>query len=676
MSRTKPEHLRNGGLPAGDPPPPARPGPAAVPAQLDDLLRTQFSYNHAPDPIYWVGLDASFLYVNEAACDVTGYSREELLSMKVFDLDPAFPPAVWGDHWEKTRRGAAQVIETQHRRKDGTRYPVELAITFMVYEGQEYHCAFARDISERRAADVALRESEERLRLALNVARQAMFDLDLTTGEARVSSEYATMLGHDPGGFHETTEQWLERLHPEDRPRVEATYRAYVAGEIPEYEVEFRQRTRDGEWKWILSVGRIVAWDEEGRPARMIGTHTDIAERKLREDERQRLEAQFLHAQKLETVGLLTGGVAHDFNNMLCVIQGYAELISGGLAADDPISEDVGEILRAAGRARDIAHQLLSFSRKEVADRRPMSLNAVIGATLKSLARLLGEDVELVWDPQMSLDEALLDPSQVEQLLLNLVVNARDAMPSGGRLKIETSNISSRRALELRRIGVEPGEYVCLKVTDDGVGMDPATLERAFEPFFTTKESGRGTGLGLATVYGIVANHEGKVHLESAPGLGTTFAIYFPRTGAASEAPAEPSAQESGKASGTVLLVEDDEIVSKTTRRMLESIGYRVLVAHSPDEAVKICQAGSQEIDVLLTDIVLPGMNGRDLHEVVRDLLPGIETLFMSGYTGEAMDRRGRGLHKLAPFLQKPFTMQDLKAKLAEARAGVRPASA
>ena len=666
---------RDGRPSSRDAPPPALLHLAAGAAGLDELQRTQFAYNLAPDPIYWVGPDASFLYVNDAACARTGYSRDELLSMKVFDLDPAFRAAVWARHWEDTRGGETRRIETEHRCKDGTTYPVELAISYLAYRGQEYHCAFARDISERRAADEALRESEERLRLALMVARQAMFDLDLTTGQASVSPEYASMLGYDPAGFHESNEEWLERLHPDDRPRIEATYRAYVAGEIPEYEVEFRQRTRDGGWKWILSVGRIVAWDVEGRPMRMIGTNTDIAERKLHEDERNRLEAQFLHAQKLETVGLLAGGVAHDFNNMLCVIQGYAELIAGGLDPDDPVAEDVGEILRAAARARDMAHQLLSFSRKQVADRRPVNLNALIGSMLKSLARLLGEDVELVWDPQMALDEALLDRSQVEQLLLNLVVNARDAMPDGGRLKIETSNASTRSSPELRRIGVDPGAYVCLRVSDDGVGMDRDTLERVFEPFFTTKDSGRGTGLGLATVYGIVKNHDGAVHVDSTPGLGTTFWVYFPRSHEASEDVAPPPPTAPGETGGKVLLVEDDEIVSRTTRRMLESLGYRVVVAQSPDEAIAICRDSGKDIDVMLTDIVLPGMNGRDLHEVVRDMLPGVETLFMSGYTGEAIDQRGRGLRSVAPFLQKPFGMQELKAKLAETRAGSRLAS-
>jgi PAS domain S-box-containing protein len=675
MPQEQPRPGRDRCLRDGDTPPPAHAAPTGAAAGPDELLRTRFSYDHAPDPIYWIGPDASILHVNDAACALTGYARDALLSMRVFDLDPELDPDAWPQHWESTRDGRTRVVETRHRRKDGTTFPVEVAITFLAYQGQEYHCAFARDVSERRAVDDALRDGEQRLRLALMVAQQAMFDLDLATGESRVSPEYASMLGYDPVGFRETNQGWLERLHPDDRQRVEAMFRAYVAGETPEYEAEYRQRTRDGGWKWILSVGRIVERDGDGRPARMIGTHTDIAERKHHEHERELLQAQFLHAQKLESVGLLAGGVAHDFNNMLCVIQGYAELIAGRLGAEDPLSEDVGEILRAAERAREMAQQLLSFSRKQAADRRPASLNTLIGAMLKSLARLVGEDLELVWDPQMSLGEAHLDPSQMEQLLLNLVVNARDAMPHGGRLKIETSNVSVRHATDVRDLGVEPGEYVCLRVADDGVGMDPSTLERVFEPFFTTKESGRGTGLGLATVYGIVKSHDGAVHVDSAPGRGTTFSVYLPRSRDGAEEPEERTARPGVAASGTILLVEDDEIVSRTTRRMLETIGYRVLVAHSPDEAVAICRDDGEEIDMLLTDIVLPGMNGRDLHEVVRDILPGIATLFMSGYTGEDIDQRGRGLRKVAPFLQKPFTLQDLESKLAETRAKTRHAT-
>lgn len=654
----------------------AGPDASGAAAGLDELLRTQFSYNRAPDPIYWIGPDASFLYVNDAATALTGYARDELLAMKVFDLDPAFAPEMWPRHWENTRGSETRVIQTVHRRKDGSTFPVELAITFLAYQGQEYHCAFARDISERQAADAALRESEERLRLALVVSGQGMFDLDIATGDVRVSPEYAAMLGYDPVGHRETRARFMAQLHPDDRPRIEAAYEACVSGAVPEFEVEFRQRTRDGGWKWILSVGRIVDWDEDGRPARMIGTHTDIAEQKRREDERQLLEAQYLHAQKLESVGLLAGGVAHDFNNMLCVIQGYAELIAGGLEGEDPLSEDVGEILEAASRARDMAHQLLAFSRKQEADRGPINLNNLVGAMLKSLARLLGEDVELVWDPQMSLGEADLDRSQIEQLLLNLVVNARDAMPDGGRLKIETTNVSARRAVTLRHLGLEAGDWVCLKVADDGVGMDRATLERVFEPFFTTKESGRGTGLGLATVYGIAKSHGGVVHVDSTPGVGTAFSVYFPRSANEAEVFEPEQALESGQGSGTILLVEDDEIVSRTTCRMLESLGYRVVVANTPDAAVAICRDAGDDIDLLLTDIVLPGMNGRDLHEVVRDMLPDMDTVFMSGYTGEAMDRRGaRGLGEVAPFLQKPFTLQELKEKLAATSLGARRAS-
>jgi len=676
MSQTRPRSHRDTVFRSRSVPQRAEHASSGASAGLDELLRTQLSYNRAPDPIYWVGPDATFLYVNDAACALTGYTRDELLGMKVFDLDPAFDPELWPRHWQNTRGSENRVIQTQHRRKDGTTFPVELAISFLAYEGREYHCVFARDISERRAANEALRESEERLRLALVVSRQGMFDLDLATHEMRVSAEYAGMLGFDPVAYRESRDRWLTQLHPEDRPRIEAAYRACLTGEVPEYEVEFRQRTRDGEWRWVLSVGRIVAWDEQGRPTRMIGTHTDIAERKRREDERQLLEAQYLHAQKLESVGLLAGGVAHDFNNMLCVIQGYAELISGGLEVDDPLSEDVGEILRAASRAREMTHQLLSLSRKQAADRKPSSLNGIVGSMLKSLARLVGEDVELVWDPQVSLRDADLDRSQIEQLLLNLVVNARDAMPGGGRLKLETSNVSAHRSATLRHLGVESGEWVCLKVTDDGVGMDRATLERMFEPFFTTKESGRGTGLGLATVYGIVKSHGGTVDVDSRPGLGTTFSVFLPRSGAVIEE-LEPVAMHVGGAGdGTILLVEDDEIVGRTTRRMLESLGYRVLVANAPDEAVALCRDVGEDIDILLTDIVLPGMNGRDLHDVVRDILPGVETVFMSGYTGEAIERRGgRGLHEVAPFLQKPFTLQELRAKLAETRLGVRRAA-
>ena len=311
-----------------------------------------------------------------------------------------------------------------------------------LYEiGQRYAADLERRIAERERTERALRESEERLRLALMAAEQGLYDLDVQTGEAVVTPEYARMLGYAPEGFTETNARWIERLHPDDRESVAGAYRAYVAGETPEYRVEFRQRTKSGDWKWILSIGKIVQYDEAGRPLRMLGTHTDITKRKEAEEEKSRLTAQLLHAQKMESVGRLAGGVAHDFNNMLLVILACTELIKMRHRGDARLVPSLEEIERAALRARDITRQLLAVSRKQIAAPRTLNLSEFLAETRKTLGRLIGEDIDLNVHLGTDLWPVRIDPSQVDQVLMNLVVNARDAMPMGGKLTIETTNV-------------------------------------------------------------------------------------------------------------------------------------------------------------------------------------------------------------------------------------------
>lgn len=386
---------------------------------------------------------------------------------------------------------------------------------------------------------------------------------------------------------------------------------------------------------------------------------------KASEQERQRLEDQLLQAQKLESVGRLAGGVAHDYNNMLAVTLINLELLKRQIDPDSPQRELLNEIEKASLRSRDITRQLLAFSRKQVIEPVLIDLNKAIEQTLKALSHLIGEDIQIRFIPQSELWTIRMDPSQFDQILVNLAVNARDAMPDGGMLTIETTTVRLDSGFCLKHAEFKPGDYVMLAVTDNGVGMTTETLSHIFEPFFTTKEIGKGTGLGLATVFGIVKQHEGYVDVYSEPDRGTMFKLYFPRADE-EDAPARKMSQQvrSGK-KGTILLVEDDVLLRKSITSMLKALEHNVLVADNPLSALSLLNEYSHSIDLLLTDVVMPGMNGKELQLKAEELRPGIRTLFMSGYTANVIAHRGvldKGVH----FIQKPFASNSLNEKISE----------
>jgi two-component system, cell cycle sensor histidine kinase and response regulator CckA len=400
-------------------------------------------------------------------------------------------------------------------------------------------------------------------------------------------------------------------------------------------------------------------------------TRVDEAERHAREVERLYEEArkrddELRQAQKLEAVGRLAGGVAHDFNNMLTAIKGYGELVLDGLEETDSRREDVTEILKAADRAAGLTKQLLAFSRRQTIAPKVLSLDRVVMNTEKMLRRLLGEDVRLTTASEPNLGPVFADSGQIEQVLLNLAVNARDAMPTGGALKIELANVRIEAATAVSKTNLPPGRYVRLSVSDTGCGMSPEIVSRIFEPFFTTKEVGRGTGLGLATVYGIVTQAGGAIDVDTNVGRGTTFHLYFPETPEAADISELPATQTvSNRGSGTVLVVEDEAAVLTLVANGLRHVGYTVLAAPNGDDAMEVVRRRSAPIDLLVTDVVMPGMNGRELAEAVTRLYQDTRVLYMSGYTDDAVILRGVEANS-GNFLQKPFSMDTLAAKVRE----------
>jgi PAS domain S-box-containing protein len=409
-------------------------------------------------------------------------------------------------------------------------------------------------------------------------------------------------------------------------------------------------------------------------PGQFAVSFQDITDRKKAEAEKVQLQAQLIQAQKLESVGRLAGGVAHDFNNMLGVILGHAELAMEEVDADDPLHAELQQIHRAAMRSADLTRQLLAFARKQIVAPRVLDLNDTVAGMLKMLRRLIGEDIDLAWMPGAVLWPVKIDPAQIDQILANLCVNARDAIAGVGKVTIETQNVVFDEAFCARHPGFSPGEFMLLAVSDDGCGMSREVLDNLFEPFFTTKEVGAGTGLGLATVYGIVKQNGGFINVYSEPGQGSVFKIYLPRfTGEPMPPGATPGEEIPCGAGEAILLVEDEPTILNLARSMLERLGYRVLTADTPREALQLAASRRGAIDLLMTDVVMPEMNGRDLARRLLATHPGLKLLFMSGYTANVIAHHGV-LDEGVEFIQKPFSKKDLAVKVRQVLAGPRRA--
>ncbi len=452
--------------------------------------------------------------------------------------------------------------------------------------------------------------------------------------------------------------------HPEDVDIDAAQYEALIRGETNAYQIEKRYIRKDGSVVWgYLSVSLIH--HRRDRPPYTTAIAVDITERKHAEAERERLRTQLLQAQKMESVGRLAGGVAHDFHNMLGVILGYTELAIEQLEPDDPIYADLQEVQSAAERSTALTRQLLAFARKQNTRPQIIDINDTVRDSLKMLYRLIGEEIELKWLPAEDLPKAFIDPAQIDQILANLCVNAKDAIGDIGTITLKTAEISIDKQPAVSDPDRKPGSYVVLTVSDDGSGMDEETKGKIFEPFFTTKDVGHGTGLGLSTVFGIVKQNEGFVELDSEPGRGSSFSIYLPcrsepeETGKRSEQKSDTDAGGSER----ILLVEDEPSILQLTKTILESKGYTVFEAQSPNDALHFVRKNDQKIDLLITDVVMPEMSGREMANRIESERPGIRLLFMSGYNTDMVAGRGVGGEE-TDFIQKPFKASDLTGKV------------
>jgi len=512
---------------------------------------------------------------------------------------------------------------------------------------------FIHDVTERKRTEEMMLETTRRLDLATKSAGLGVWEWDIEAELLLWNDRMCKLYGMTPQSFDGSHEMWKRALHPEDADRFLGECEAALEGR-KELNSEYRLVHPDGTVK-THKIDALVLRDQSGRPLRMVGLNRDITEQRY-------LEAQLLQAQKMKAVGRLAGGVAHDFNNSLSVILGYAELSRLVRVDSVKFHEYLDEIIKAAEHSRDVTRQLLAFSRNEIMAPRRVDLNHLIRHSDKALWRLIGEDVRLELITADDIWPVLIDPGQVNQIITNLALNARDAMPDGGTLSIETRNLPAEKIRRTGNPDKGPGDHVLMTVTDTGVGMDLKLQGRVFEPFFTTKAVGKGSGLGLATVYGIMQQNGGFIEVSSAPGQGAAFSLYFPRL-QQEQAVDQPQEQPASPGARSVLLVEDESTVRLMAQLMLEKIGYSVLVAASPQEALEKCRSTQMRIDCLLTDVIMPGMNGVELSVAVRALYPGIGIVYMSGYSSDMIAHHGV-LEQGVIFLQKPFDVITLTEKI------------
>ena len=643
--------------------------------------------------------DTRFLYVNHACQQISGYSRAELMEMDPLRLAHPDSREQMRLRAEARHRGEAvpSRYETKIIIKNGDVRWLDLSIAAIQFEGKLATLATAVDITERKRAEelqAALYRIADRTSAAtdLEAFYPAIHGIVAELMDAR--NFYIALYDENTGllNFPYFVDQEDPTPAPKPLGKGLTEYVMRTAQPLLASPERFAELVRSGEvemigapsidWLGVPLIGGdkamgalvVQSYTENVRYSardmeilNFVGQHVATAiEHKRSENALRQSEKQLWQSQKMEAVGRLAGGVAHDFNNLLTVIKGYSELILSDLKHADPMRSELEEVQKAADRAVGLTRQLLAFSRRQVLAPKVVSLNHLVEDMNKLLRRLLGEDVELCIRLDDTLGSVKADPGQVEQVIMNLAVNARDAMPKGGKLTIETANLELDQAYTREHVMVKPGSYVMLAITDTGCGIDAETLSHVFEPFFTTKEQGKGTGLGLSTVYGIVKQSGGYIWPYSEPGIGTTFKIYLPRVDEIAER-AQARAQVASGLGGseTILLVEDEEGVRALTRQLLQRHGYTVLEAEHGRDALLLCERYSGPIHLLLSDVVLAQMSGRELVERLSPLRPEMKVLYMSGYSDEAIVHHG----VLAPgtaFLQKPFSTESLMRKLRE----------
>jgi PAS domain S-box-containing protein len=609
-----------------------------------------------------VAQDGRLVFVNPIAIELTGYSEQDLTSRPFLDLiHPDDRKMVFERHQQRLK---GNLIPSRYSfrmiGKDGNVKYVEISAVLIDWDDRPATLNFITDITERKRMEEALNESKEKYRAAFRTSPDAVNINRLDGLFIDINDGFTQLTGYSRedviGKYSADIKIWAI---PEDRELLMEGLRKN--SRVNNLEAKFR--CKDGSFKFGLMSASIINLNNIPH---ILSITRDITEHLRVHEEKAELESQFHQAQKMESVGRLAGGVAHDFNNMLGVILGHAEVALDHVQPSQPLHENLLEIQKAAQRSADLTRQLLSFARKQAISPLILDLNDTIFGMLRMLRRIIGEGIGLIWKPGVNLWPVTMDPTQIDQILVNLAVNARDAIGTVGNLTIETQNIVFDERYCSAHAGFLPGEYIMVNVSDNGCGMDKEVLENLFEPFFTTKEVGKGTGLGLSTIYGIVKQNDGFIKVYSEPGAGTNFKIYFPRKKAVENSkPGAIIEPRSFHGTETVLLVEDEKAILRLGKMILERYGYTVLGAACPDEALTMAKQYQGPIQLIVTDVVMPGVNGKELEDKIAAIHPEIRTLFMSGYTVDVIARHGV-IEENFQFLQKPFSVRTLAGKVRE----------
>jgi PAS domain S-box-containing protein len=608
----------------------------------------------APDAMVVVDQAGKIVLLNVQAEKQFGYHRDELVGQQVKNIIPeGFAERLIADGTRSAADALAQQIgtgiELSGRRKDGTEFPIEIMLSPLESTEGILVTAAIRDISVRREADAALRRTSQLLQASQSMAQVGGWEVDPVGNTMFWTDETYRIHDTSPAEYTPTLASAIQFYAPESIPIIAAAVQEAIVHGTP-FDLELELITAKDRRIWVHTKGTVTI--DQGRTVKITGVFHDITEQR-------ELETQLRQAQRLEVVGQLAGGIAHDFNNLLTAIRGYSELVRRNLGPKDRNRADLDQVVLASDRAVELTRQLLAFSRRQVLQPRIVDPGELVAGVAPMLRRLLGEHIELVTYAAPHLGRVKVDPSQFEQIIVNLAVNARDAMPEGGKLRIETTNVELGTAYAASHPGVTPGLYVALTVSDTGSGMSEAVKAHIFEPFFTTKEPGKGTGMGLATVYGIAQQSGGSIYLYSEPGHGTSFKIYLPRVDDEAGAALPVPIAVTPTGSETILLVEDEEAVRAYAARILSEQGYVVLEASGGAAALALVAAHPGAIDLLVTDMVMPGLQGHQLGEQLSDIRPDLRVLYVSGFTENSVGDHGVVGEGIA-FLPKPYTVDAL----------------
>ncbi len=635
----------------------------------NELQESEYKYrsliHHSSDPIFSFNLDGTYRFVNEAFAKVFAMKPDEIMGKTphfIFPYDEAERRLTMirkiiacGD------KGEIEVMVVTATGE--TRYLLTMLDPVKNENGEVlYVTCISKDITERKNAEASLRASEARQgKMVANIG-DVITIIDRNGINQYKSPNIERWFGWKPEEL--VGQNALDNIHPDDREKTIKFIADLMAEPNASGTIECRYICKNGSYKWIEFTGFNLIDDPDING--LLGNYQDITKRKRAEEEKSKLEAQLHHALKMESVGRLAGGVAHDFNNMLQAILGNADIAIELTPENSPVRESLNEICTAAERSADLTRQLLAFARKQTIAPKVLDLNKTVASILKMLQRLIGENIDLSWVPRENLWPIKVDPSQIDQILSNMCVNARDAINGVGKIIIETTNRDCDESYCANHVGFIPGNYVQLTISDDGCGMEKEIIDQIFEPFFTTKGIGEGTGLGLATVYGAVRQNNGFIITYSEPGKGTSFNIYLPRfIGKSEQLGDNIKDEEISRGKETILICEDDPTIMKLTRTMLQRLGYNVLAANNPGNAVRIAAEYNGNIHLLITDVIMPEMNGRDLARNILSIYPGIKRLFMSGYTSDIITHHGV-LENGVNFLQKPFSLKNLSTMVRE----------